>query len=77
MAKKQKHRRVTVVFDRGHAWLYNCIWKIAKKKIECKLPTSMGDELLRLAKNGLLNSMADSETDKKILKDVKCSLPKS
>ncbi len=62
------NKKPTITFRKKDEWLYDCITKIVESKKAAGMRTSLSFELIRLARNGLLNEMRGAEADQKILK---------
>ncbi len=61
-----KNEKIT--FRRRDEWLHHCVQKIVDTKRDAGMTTSFSYELVRLARNGLLNEIRGADSDRKILK---------
>jgi hypothetical protein len=66
--KKDTIKKEKVTFRRKDEWLHECVTKIVASKRAAGLRTSFSYELVRLARNGMLNEMRGAEKDQEILR---------
>jgi len=65
---KDTIKKEKITFRRKDEWLHECVTKIVETKRDAGMKTSFSYELVRLARNGMLNEMRGAEKDQEILK---------